>query len=93
MTTERRLDLGSNHVLNLVTPDGASEPSGADVEHLTPDGKPCMGWVPFDVPAHDWLPAERKWQVESWEPLSLSPSLLCACGDHGFVRAGRWVPA
>lgn len=35
-----------------------------------------------------------RWQVESWEPLTLSPSLLCrTCGLHGFIRAGRWVPA
>lgn len=26
--------------------------------------------------------------------LTLSPSLLCtACGHHGFVQQGRWVPA
>lgn len=31
------------------------------------------------------------WQIESWEPLTLSPSLLCHCGDHGFIRGGRWV--
>lgn len=93
MTTERRLDIGHDHVLTLVTPDGASEPSGADVAHLTPDGRPCAGWIALDVPANDWLSADRKWQVESWDPLTLSPSLLCGCGDHGFVRNGTWVPA
>jgi hypothetical protein len=93
VATEQRLDIGGNHVLVLVTPDGSSEPSGADVEHLRPDGKPCIGWVAFDVAAHEFLPAERKWQVESWEPLTLSPSLLCGCGDHGFVRSGRWAAA
>lgn len=34
------------------------------------------------------------WQVESWDPLTLSPSVLCnTCGLHGFIREGRWVPA
>lgn len=92
MSTERHLDIGGNHVLILVTPEGATEPAGADVKHLTPGGKPCTGWVAFDVPAHGRLPADRKWQVESWEPLTLSPSLLCGCGDHGHVVQGRWVP-
>lgn len=34
------------------------------------------------------------WTVESWEPLTISPSLLFkCCGDHGFIRGGKWVPA
>jgi hypothetical protein len=28
------------------------------------------------------------------EHLTISPSVLCrACGHHGFIRDGRWVPA
>jgi hypothetical protein len=34
------------------------------------------------------------WVVESENPLTLSPSLLCrSCGFHGFIKQGRWVPA
>lgn len=34
------------------------------------------------------------WKVEQEEPLTLSPSILCLqCGDHGFIREGRWVTA
>lgn len=34
------------------------------------------------------------WDVLSVNPLTLSPSLLCrACGHHGFIREGKWVPA
>lgn len=34
------------------------------------------------------------WDLVSEEPLTLSPSLLClACGHHGFIRDGKWVPA
>lgn len=41
---------------------------------------------------HGW--PEPNWTVESLEPLTLSPSLLCrVCGCHGFIREGRWVPA
>jgi hypothetical protein len=39
------------------------------------------------------FPESALWQVASWEPLTLSPSLLCHCGDHGFIQQGRWVPA
>ncbi len=93
MSTEQRIDLGHNHIATLVTPEHGTHPTGMDVEHLTPDGKPCTGWIALDVPEHERLPVERKWQVESWEPITVSPSLLCGCGDHGWVRAGKWVPA
>jgi len=33
------------------------------------------------------------WDVQSWDPLTISPSVLCSCGDHGFIREGRWVRA
>lgn len=41
-----------------------------------------------------WSPGSPTWEVISEEPLTLSPSLACqACGHHGWVRDGRWVPA
>ncbi len=62
--------------------------------HRTPDGEWCSGFVAFDVPSDYLTGREPKWQVESFDPLTLSPSLLCrACGHHGFIREGRWVPA
>lgn len=52
------------------------------------------GGVLFEsAPAH--LSGAR-WTVEDpdEEHLTLSPSVVCrTCGHHGFVRAGRWVPA
>ena len=34
------------------------------------------------------------WQVVAWDPLTLSPSVLCrTCGNHGWIREGRWEPA
>lgn len=49
----------------------------------------------FDVPSMraTMRPDRPLWQVQSWEPLTISPSVLCSCGDHGFIREGRWVPA
>ena len=62
--------------------------------HPRPDtGEPCAGflWVDAESEAHVDGPV---WQVDSWDPLTLSPSVLCrSCGNHGFVREGKWVPA
>jgi hypothetical protein len=68
-------------------------PAGA--ESVTePGGEWCEGGITFDGPVQRELHAQApKWTVESWEPLTLSPSLLCSCGDHGFIREGRWQPA
>lgn len=44
--------------------------------------------VPFAPPWRDG------WRLEQRELLTISPSVLCtACGFHGFIRNGRWVPA
>jgi hypothetical protein len=64
--------------------------------HDRPDGSGrCSGGVLFDLPGvRDAFPGRPVWTVESWEPLTLSPSLLCRiCSNHGWIRQGRWVPA
>jgi hypothetical protein len=34
------------------------------------------------------------WRVLSEDPLTLDPSVKCtACGNHGWIRNGRWEPA
>ncbi len=65
---------------------------GAAVPHRMVDGTLCGGFVTFDGEVQRQVhPGAPKWTVEAWEPLSLSPSLLCrACGDHGFIKGGRW---
>ena len=71
------------------------EKFGAAVPHVTADGSLCEGFVTLegDVQARVH-PGAPKWRVECWEPLTLSPSLLCrTCGDHGFIRGGKWVRA
>lgn len=68
----------------------------ASIYHSAPDGSPCVSAITLDGEAARAAgkPDRALWQVESMEPLTLSPSLLCGrCGDHGFVRGGRWVPA
>lgn len=89
---------------------------GACVRHYRPDGTLCEGCIEFDGEwqrrAHECYArkcAERgetprsyvAWAVESWDPLTVSPSLLCkaptenggVCGDHGFIRGGKWARA
>lgn len=43
--------------------------------------------------AHDALfQNSAHWTVESWEPLTLSPSIQTGC-CHGYIRSGRWEDA
>lgn len=89
------LDLGHDVTLNFTT-WGDHERVGYLLDHHKPDGSPCEGGAGlFDLPGvREAFPGRTLWTVESWEPLTLSPSLLCtACGHHGFVRQGSWVPA
>lgn len=62
---------------------------GVAYKHKRPDnGAQCEGFA-------DCKPAWKDgWDIVALQPLTLSPSLLCrACGHHGFIRDGSWVPA
>ncbi|WUH94538.1 hypothetical protein OG900_33280 [Streptomyces sp. NBC_00433] len=100
------IDLGDDHAIRFAGwfPDRDLNPQydgipdveryAAMVRHLTPAGEECMGGITFDGEvARRIEPGKPMWQVESFDPPSFSPSLLCSCGDHGFVRVGRWVRA
>ncbi len=58
-------------------------------------GEECMGFIHFDTPEVKIIfPNNHYWIVESYEPLTVSPSLLCKlCGDHGFIKNGKWIKA
>ena len=93
-------DLGHGHTLRLVSEYGGPDDHwcGAIVAHSKPDGSVCVGgYISFEDSVKDNAATRAAgvlWKVESREPLTLSPSLLCRiCGDHGWVRAGCWVPA
>lgn len=89
------LDLGHGVTLQF-TSWGNYDRVGYIEDHPRPDGTPRIGGGGlFDLPGvREAFPGRDVWQVESWEPLTLSPSLLCsACGHHGFVRNGQWIPA
>lgn len=81
-----------------------TEALSAIVGHYRSDNKEyCEGVITFDSPTARALNVIHQqrgykpsalWQVHSWKPLTLSPSLLCTeCGDHGYIRQAKWVRA
>lgn len=78
------------------TVDSKGEWVGLIRRHPRKDGSGrCASAVAFDTPASRAAhgPSMAFHTVVSYEPLTLSPSLLCrACGHHGHIRGGRWEP-
>jgi hypothetical protein len=99
---DRRVDLGhGTKYSKLLDKDGNwvaihewHACAARKVPGLYGDGM-TAGFVPFDTPEARAVTTDGpKWSVESWDPLTLSPSLACrSCSHHGFIRNGRWVPA
>lgn len=100
------IDLGDGHEMAFTrwAPDRRLNPQytdlpdddrvGALVRHRKPDGSPCEGGIFFDCEAARRAFGGRPlWRVACWNPLTVTPSLLCSCGDHGFITRGRWVRA
>lgn len=91
-----RLELFAKYNPEVDEADGRMGEPAIGAVHWHPDArdhsKECGGTIWFagaDAPQ-----ARAKWNIESEEPLTLSPSLLCRnCGSHGFIREGKWVPA
>ena len=95
MTTDY-IDIGDDHSIKYIEYKEFG-PVGINVKHLTKEGKVCNGWVPFKGKAWEqgFAPGQiEAWDIKSEDPLTLEPSILCTvCGDHGFIRLGRWVVA
>lgn len=73
---------------------------GVLVMHFQDNGRECEGAIgickncdPENAQRPIWDAAWLVDHVGDLAFLTLSPSLLCGCGDHGFVREGKWVPA
>lgn len=74
----------------------AGPPVGALVYHRMPDGSWCGGSVKWAGPTSQY--DQARWNLESLDPLTLSPSVKCGtCPDdgmgHGFIKNGKWEPA
>lgn len=89
------IDLGHGHHIRFAVDRQSGQRFFVD-EHPSArqDGVPCAGSGRIITPGVARQDGKAYWTMESETPLTLSPSLLCtACGDHGWVRAGRWEPA
>lgn len=77
-----------------------NDKTGIIVGHVHEDGEVCEGAVIFDTPENHRSGELGRplWQVETLDPLTISPSVLMSpdkggCGLHGFIRNGRWEGA
>lgn len=95
-----KVDLGHNHFYTKYTIHGDDENRWAGIIESHPNkkdpSKTCSSSVAFDVDFYDPSEGGRfnrpVWQVQNYDPLTLSPSLLCnVCGEHGFIQNGKWV--
>lgn len=75
--------------------------TGVRIERRYMDGElQGIAWwhVCNGVDREDFMSAKPAWD-DGWDivqtqPLTLSPSILCRlCQFHGFIQAGKWVPA
>lgn len=95
-----RTDIGGDHWIKGYTGTETDVQIGFSILHKKANGKWCIGSVMFDIPEAQrfrttFLDGHKSavWTLHSREPLHIEPSILCACGDHGWIRNGRWVPA
>lgn len=80
------------HLTDL--PGSPDEPVGCIVYHPRSNGEYCSGAIHFDTPRTARMQETNRWQLVSLDPLHVEPSILCkTCGDHGFIRNGRWESA
>lgn len=91
------IDLGDGHTLLPFAQHDGGPITGYIETHPRPDnGQPCAGSVMLDTAGDGW-PEHPRWRVTDrtpGAPLSLEPSILCrSCGNHGWVRGGKWVAA
>ena len=91
LAEEDSIDLGSGACYKKSF-DADGKWIAIDQYHKNSAGNLCCGWVPFQVESEHLTTHGPKWSVQSYEPLTMHPSLLCNCGHHGFIRNGRWEP-
>jgi hypothetical protein len=92
------VDLGDGHTLTWTTYQG--ETVGGIIRHRTPvSEKFPLGYCDSAF----WLrgnkftasePDRPQWDLSGeFKVPTLSPSFLCHCGDHGWIREGKWIRA
>jgi len=95
------IDLGDSRTLHFFPWEGDAavaftmyHPSAKDTKSHKSGEQCSSGGYLAVAECPPMIPDSQRWTVESWFPLTLSPSILCLrCGDHGFIRDGKWVSA
>jgi hypothetical protein len=87
--------IGHGHITSPLVAQSGGVVIGYHVWHSCKDGKMQPGGVFLAIPElPEHLSGHITWQLVSREPLHIEPSVLCrACGDHGWIRDGKWVEA
>lgn len=89
--------LDGNNALEFIRWKDDPEPYQALWWHRRADSETgwCAGSFAWRNPSPEHFPGKGVlWDLVRWEPLTVSPSLLCLeCRAHGFIREGKWVPA
>ena len=91
---DKYTDIGDNHRIRVL--EYKDQKAGINIRHKRPGTDiDCEGFVAFDngTWAQEFDNKITVWQVQSMDPLTLSPSILCSCGDHGFIENGKWRKA
>jgi len=85
------VDIGGGNKIRRVFRDGVLE--ALDWDHSC--SNPAEDYIPLrHGPSDGSVWSNHAWEIQSEEPLTISPSLLCtACKKHGFIRGGAWVEA
>jgi len=80
------INFGKGHRGHLVYK--GTQPIGIVEAHRLESGEICAGTI-------YWVPQADKpvWALESLEPLTVTPSVRCDCGTHGYIRNGQWQDA
>lgn len=95
-------NIGSDHYIKRFVGHGDTTDVeiGITIFHKTPTGFWCAGSVQYDIPEaqkyrskHPDGSLSAVWTLLKLNPLHIEPSVLCSCGDHGFIRGGCWVVA
>ena len=91
--------LDDDNAITWTYAKGDSEPNGGlhwhrkkEVLELSATPGWCVGG--FYIKPEGNPAGAPMWTLESKEPVTVSPSLLCrSCGQHGFIRGGKWIGA